>query len=188
MLPNRQSVTKRVLFISPLHACLTSRWHVRKTPLGPPPSLSFISGGFHMRRPQFFLICGPPPPLSRTEISWFCSFRLLFGDPLPLPVRTSYMEAPLAAKSFLVHLLKFAAFAICRSLRPLKRNHRRIRHCTRLLIRANFTLTDTMSTHKIMKRFCCMFRCCLGQVGYRNLWKNLSYHSLPFSLVTAVSV
>ena len=53
-------------------------------------------GGFHIWRPQNCGIFLPPPPLlSRTEISWFCSFSLLFGDPLPPQVRTSFMEAPL---------------------------------------------------------------------------------------------
>ena len=35
------------------------------------------------------------PPLSLSQISWFCSFCLLLGDPPPPnPLRTSYMEAP----------------------------------------------------------------------------------------------
>ena len=33
-------------------------------------------------------------PLSLSQISGFYSFRLLFGDPLPHQLRTSYMEAP----------------------------------------------------------------------------------------------
>ena len=41
-----------------------------------------------------FGIFDPLPLLSFTENSWSCSFRLLFGDPLPPPMRTSNMEAP----------------------------------------------------------------------------------------------
>ena len=40
-------------------------------------------GGFHTWPPWNFRIFGPPPPLSLSQISWFCSFRLLFGDPPP---------------------------------------------------------------------------------------------------------
>ena len=38
----------------------------------------------HIWRPQHFRIFWPPP-LSLSQISWFCSFHLLFGDPLPPP-------------------------------------------------------------------------------------------------------
>ena len=51
--------------------------------------------GFYTWRLQKIRICWPPPPpLSCTEISWFCSFCLLFGTPPPPWVRTSYVEAP----------------------------------------------------------------------------------------------
>ena len=33
--------------------------------------------------PKNFRIFCPLPPLSLSQISWFCSFRLLFGDPPP---------------------------------------------------------------------------------------------------------
>ena len=44
-------------------------------------------GGFHIWRPRNFLIFFYPP-LSLSQISWFCPFRLLFGDPLPHPLVT----------------------------------------------------------------------------------------------------
>ena len=48
-------------------------------------------GVFHIWRPQIFLIFGPPPPSEFPQPRSFC---LLCGDPLPLPLRTSDMEAP----------------------------------------------------------------------------------------------
>ena len=50
---------------------------------------------------QNFLIFEPPPPSSCTDISWFCFFCLLFGDPSPLPsVDVIYMYGPCAKKDF----------------------------------------------------------------------------------------
>ena len=47
----------------------------------------------YMTSTDFFY---PLLPLSLSQISWFCSFCLIFGDPPPIhPLRTSYMEAPL---------------------------------------------------------------------------------------------
>ena len=56
-----------------------------------------VLGGFHIWRPQNFLIFYPLPPVSLSQISWYCSFRLLFEDPPPPshPLQTSCMEAPL---------------------------------------------------------------------------------------------
>ena len=44
---------------------------------------------------KFWIFLTPFHPWSHTQIRWFCSFCLLFWDPLPPRVRTSYMEAAL---------------------------------------------------------------------------------------------
>ena len=67
----------------PIGRCLLC-WWMRRERRGLP----------YMTSANFFRFFDPLPPLSLSQISWFCSFCLLYGAPPPHSLRTSYMEAP----------------------------------------------------------------------------------------------
>ena len=63
-----------------------------------------VWGGFHIWCPQNFRIFWPLP-LSLSHISWFCFFRLLFGDPLLPPTEDVIYGSPLNVITHLMNIL-----------------------------------------------------------------------------------